>query len=93
MKKLNIALLDARFDARLSAKQASELLGELSGDSVGRYERGDRIPTLERALMLEIIYQRPVAFLFPELYELLKARVRGARTSLRHCETHAGGRV
>ena len=43
---------------------------------VSRYERGNSLPPLETALALEIILRVPVAFLFPNLYEQIRSRVR-----------------
>ena len=61
---------------RLSQKQVAAILGLRNASILSNYERGTSRPSLERALALETIYRVPVAFLFPELYERIRARVR-----------------
>ena len=61
---------------RLSQKQVAAILGLGNAADLSRYERGKSRPTLERALALEIVYRIPVAFLFPDLYENLRAEIR-----------------
>ena len=61
---------------QLSQKQVAKLLGLKNVSVLSQYERGRSLPSLERALGLEIIYRVPVAFLFPTLYEELRDRIR-----------------
>ena len=60
----------------LSQKQVASILGLKNIAIVSHYERGTSRPSLQRALGLEIIYRVPVAFLFPELYEEIRATIR-----------------
>jgi len=61
---------------RLSQKKVARLLGLENVSILSHYERGTSRPSLERALGLEVIYRVPIAFLFPELYEAIRANVR-----------------
>jgi len=45
---------------------------------VSHYEHGRSFPPLPVALSLEIILRTPVAFLFPNLYDETKLRIRHA---------------
>jgi transcriptional regulator with XRE-family HTH domain len=66
----------ARKRAGLRQKQVAHLLGHRTVDQVSRYEKGTRLPTLETALMLEIIYRTPLRQLFSDLYEELHGKIR-----------------
>lgn len=79
MQHINTALLDARFESGLTRDQVARAIGLADPDAIGLYERGRRTPTLRVALKLEIIYRRPIAYLFPDLYASLQAEVRGLR--------------
>lgn len=74
----------ARKRRRLRQKQVAYLLNHHTVDQISRYEKGLRVPTLETALMLEIIYATPLRVLFKELYERLQddigARARDAQS-------------
>ncbi|MGH9657470.1 MAG: hypothetical protein ACRD96_02940, partial [Bryobacteraceae bacterium] len=48
------------------------LVGYHTACEISRFERGERLPSLVMALKLEVVYQTPVAFLFPELYVRLR---------------------
>lgn len=61
---------------RLSQKSVARLLGLENVSILSHYERGTSRPSLERALGLEVVYRVPIAFLFPELYEAIRTRVR-----------------
>jgi len=61
---------------RLSQKQVALILGLKNVSVLSNYERGISRPSLQRALGLEIVYRVPVAFLFPDLYEQTRARIR-----------------
>jgi len=60
----------------LSQKQVAAILGLKNIAVLSHYEHGTSQPSLERALGLEIVYRVPVAFLFPEQYEEIRARIR-----------------
>jgi transcriptional regulator with XRE-family HTH domain len=60
----------------LSQRRAARLLGHKSHAALSLYEHGRVQPTLVTALRLEIILRTPVAFLFPNLYERLRAEIR-----------------
>jgi transcriptional regulator with XRE-family HTH domain len=61
----------------LQQKQVAYLLGHHTTDQVSRYELGTRLPTLEIALLLEMIYGAPLRILYKDLYERLQAELRG----------------
>jgi len=60
----------------LPQRRVAYLMGLKGTNSLSRYEHGKKLPSLENALRLEIIYHVPVAFLFGELYEELKREIR-----------------
>lgn len=61
----------------LEQKQVAYLLNHHTPDQVSRYELGTRLPTLETALLLEMIYGAPLRVLYKDLYERLQAEMRG----------------
>ena len=61
----------------LEQKQVAYLLNHNTADQVSRYELGTRLPTLEIALLLEMIYGAPLRILYKDLYERLQAELRG----------------
>ena len=69
---------------RLSQKQVAAILGLSNATVLSHYERDKYRPSLERALALEIIYRVPVAFLFPELYEGIRAEIRDKESRMPH---------
>jgi len=73
---------------KLSQKAVSRLLGQQDCSELSRFERGHRLPPLEMALRLEIIYRTPVAFLFPTQYEQLRSEIRAMEERTR---TRTGG--
>lgn len=73
-KQNNLVLYRRRMG--LTQKQVARLLGHRDATMISHYEHGRALPPLLMALSLEIIYRVPVAFLFPELYDELKQRVR-----------------
>ena len=81
--KYHNQLAAARRQRGLTRKQAAQLLGYQGTSELSRLECGTRLPQLITALRLEIIYRRPIAFLFPELYdslrEVIRAREQGRR--------------
>lgn len=83
----------ARKRRGLEQKQVAYLLGHRSIDQMSRYELGTRLPPLENALKLEIIYGVPLHFLFKELFRKLEDEVwqRISFNSVLH--KHYGNRV
>jgi transcriptional regulator with XRE-family HTH domain len=60
----------------LEQKNVAYLLNHHTADQVSRYELGTRMPTLETALLLEIIYGAPLRVLYKDLYERLQDEFR-----------------
>jgi transcriptional regulator with XRE-family HTH domain len=60
----------------LEQKQVAYLLNHHTADQVSRYELGTRLPTLETALLLEMIHGAPLRVLYKDLYERLQADLR-----------------
>lgn len=60
----------------LEQKQVAYLLNHHTPDQVSRYELGTRLPTLETALLLEMIYGAPLRVLYKDLYERLQAELK-----------------
>jgi transcriptional regulator with XRE-family HTH domain len=65
-----------------SQRRVARLLGHKGHGSLSSYEYGRILPTLTTALKLEIILRTPAAFLFPELYETLRAQIRADEDKL-----------
>jgi transcriptional regulator with XRE-family HTH domain len=61
---------------RFSAHYVTRLLGYADVSQLSRYERGQRLPSLENALKLAIILRTPVEFLFPSLFLDLRETIR-----------------
>ena len=61
----------------LEQKQVAYLLNHHTPDQVSRYELGTRLPTLEIALLLEMIYGAPLRILYKDLYDRLQGEMRG----------------
>jgi transcriptional regulator with XRE-family HTH domain len=73
----------ARASRGLSRKNVAHIFGHKRTSQIGKFERGNRLPSLTTALRLEILYRRPVAFLFPELYMSLRDDIRIRETALK----------
>lgn len=69
-------LWSARKRRGLEQKQVAYLLNHHTPDQVSRYELGVRLPTLETALLLEIIYGVPLRLLYKDLYERLRGELK-----------------
>lgn len=65
-----------------SQRRVAHLIGHKGHGALSSYEYGRTLPTLTTALKLEIIMRTPVAFLFPELYEKLRAKIRADEEKL-----------
>lgn len=76
-EKIKNQLMISRLDRGLSRKVVARLVGGVAPSTIGKYETGERMPSLHTALALEIIYRKPVAFLWPAPYEDLRTRIRG----------------
>lgn len=63
----------------LSQKRAAYFMGLKTTTSLSHYEKGDKVPSLQNALKLEIILHAPVAFLFRELFEESKKDIQDRR--------------
>jgi transcriptional regulator with XRE-family HTH domain len=70
----------------LEQKQVAYLLNHHTPDQVSRYEIGTRLPTLETALLLEIIYNAPLRVLYKDLYERLQADLKDRFERVPHLE-------
>lgn len=75
-KKITNDLLVLRRERGLSRKQVSALLGYRCPSSVRRLEEGKIKPTLDVALRLEILYRRPIAYLYSDYYTNLREQLR-----------------
>ena len=67
----------------LSQKRVAHFLGLNGTNDLSRWEHGVKLPNLVNLLKLEIIYRVPVAFLFGDIYELLKKEIRGREEKLK----------
>jgi transcriptional regulator with XRE-family HTH domain len=65
----------ARKRRGLEQKQVTYLLDHKSINQLSHYEQGERLPSLENALKLEIIYGVPLRFLYKELSAKLEDEV------------------
>jgi transcriptional regulator with XRE-family HTH domain len=71
-KRIRNRLWLARKHRGLQQKQVAYLLNHKTTDQVSRYEKGVKVPSLQTALLLEIIYGIPVRILFKDLFEQLR---------------------
>jgi transcriptional regulator with XRE-family HTH domain len=65
-----------------SQKRVAYCAGLKTANSLSRYERGNKLPSLINALKLEIVYRTPVAFLFGKLYSKLRREIRNREEKL-----------
>jgi transcriptional regulator with XRE-family HTH domain len=75
MPQLPNNLLSRRKRLALSQDEVAFLMGKHLGSGVSRYEQQARRPTLETALALEVILQKPARELFADLYREIEERV------------------
>jgi transcriptional regulator with XRE-family HTH domain len=73
-------LLQVRLRRNLTQRQVGKLMRRANTSVLSRYEQGDRLPSLRAALMLEIIFRIPVAFLFAGIYQDLRNQIRDEET-------------
>ena len=86
-KKFKNELSLARASRGLSRKNVAQVLGYKRTTPLSNFERGKRLPSLKTALRLEILYRRPVAFLFPDLYVSLRSEIREAESQFKQQTT------
>ncbi len=67
---------------RFTQSQASRLAGCRNHSVIGNFEAGRVHPRLETVLKLGIIYRAPVEFLYHDLYEELRERIRKEEESM-----------
>ncbi len=77
-RKTKSRLWLARRRKHLRQKQVARLLGQRSIDQVFRYETGTRVPRLEIAIKLEIVFNEPIQSLFKDLYESARNEIQSA---------------
>lgn len=72
----------------LTQKEVADLLGIENRACISRIEQGERIPSLESALALEVLFGEPPKLLFPHIYaeteEALMVRAAALHESLIH---------
>jgi transcriptional regulator with XRE-family HTH domain len=79
-KQNNLVLYRRRMG--FTQKQVARLLGQRDASMVSHYEHGRALPPLAVALSLEVVYRVPVAFLFPDMYDELKRKIRQQEETL-----------
>ena len=83
----NTALIRARRRRVLERKQASWLLGYKGPQLLAEYERGEKLPSLQNAIKLTLIYGCELEDIFPENYKLARKQTMEkatARTLIAH---------
>jgi len=75
MDQLPNYLLANRKRLGLSQNEVGFLLGNQNGSKVCRYERYARTPSLETALALEAVFQKPARELFSGLYQRVEREI------------------
>lgn len=71
----NTALIRARRRRVLERKQASWLLGYKGPQLLAEYERGEKLPSLQNAIKLTLIYGCDLEEIFPEKYKLAREQI------------------
>jgi len=74
-KKPNTALLRARRRRGFERKQVSWLLGHSGPQVIAQYERGQKLPSIQNAIRLSLIYGCELEEMFPENYRLARAAI------------------
>jgi DNA-binding XRE family transcriptional regulator len=67
---------------RFTTTYVAHLLGHKDTSTYCDYERGDRLPSLINAMRLGAILRVQVEFLFPSLYDGLRAEIRAEEERL-----------
>jgi transcriptional regulator with XRE-family HTH domain len=65
----------ARKEAGLSQKAVARFLGHKSTSVISEYENGRLLPCLRNALLLEMKYKKPLAYLYLPLCRQLQAEI------------------
>ena len=88
----NTSLIRARRRRVLERKQASWLLGYKGPQLLAEYERGEKLPSLQNAIKLTLIYGCEMEDIFPENYALAREQISEkatVRTLLAHDEVQS----
>jgi transcriptional regulator with XRE-family HTH domain len=64
-----------RKERQLSQRRVARLLGHRTGAQISRWESGEKIPTLDNALMLAHVLEGPVESLFADRVAELRAKI------------------
>lgn len=75
MKRLSQYLHAYRLRSALSEQELATLLGVKSASNISRVETGARKPTIETALICQVLFDIPPAELFPKLYDDIEEAV------------------
>ena len=89
MPQLPNRLLPQRKRLALSQAEVAFLMGTHGGAGISRYEQFTQRPSLETALALELILQKPARELFVDLYREIEERV-AARAKVLMYKTDRG---
>lgn len=73
--KIKHELRRARRRCGLDQKQVALLLAHGNTNQISRYENGERTPSLETIIKLEIIYHTPIRILFQAYFEKFQAEI------------------
>ena len=65
-----------------STSHIAHLLGHREPSTFREFERGERLPSLANAFRLGVILRVPVEFLFPDLYDELRNKIRAEEDKL-----------
>lgn len=77
----------------LTAQELARLVGQSSDTAISKIENGERVPTLELALALQIVFGQSPRAVFPEFYEHVEESVmRRARDLYDEVEDASDGR-
>ena len=65
----NFALRSHRKNSGLTQEDVAALIGAQSPSQVSRHENGEREPDLRTALAYRIVFDAPIKYLLPKLYQ------------------------
>lgn len=77
----------------LQQKQVATLLGHKKAETLSRYERGTKMPSLKTALKLAIIYKIPIRAMLDGYYEACRAEILRHENELGKTKTRSAARV
>lgn len=86
--KIKHQLRQARRRCGLDQKQVALLLNQGNANQISRYENGERIPSLETAIKLEIIYHTPIRILLQALFEQFQTEINERRKQYKQLFPH-----